>query len=298
MHRAPPLLLAVQLHVILAITSLGQYLVGSHAPMVNILVPSQGCSPSCSASYSQPGYLVSGCGNGGTTAGGTCSATCDSGHGYTGNVEGDVHCDSTTANYDGSFTGCALATCPAYSQTGYIVLGCSSGSPYGSDCLATCDSANGYSGQASGSVSCGINGYVGSFTGCSPTCSASFTETGYVVIGCGPGTPSGSQISASCDTSNGFAGSVSGGVTCTNGKYSGSFSGCSPTCPAYTEAGYAVSGCGALTPSGSTCSAACDSSNGFAGSVTGTVHAAMGNIRDLSLVVLVNVLPPMYSLAM
>ena len=32
---------------------------------------------------------MSGCGNGGTTAGGTCSATCDSGHGYTGTVEGD-----------------------------------------------------------------------------------------------------------------------------------------------------------------------------------------------------------------
>ena len=28
------------------------------------------------------------------------------------------------------------------------------------------------------------------------------------------------------------------------------FSGCSHLCPAYTEAGYAVSGCGALTPSG------------------------------------------------
>lgn len=235
-----------------------------------------GCEPSpCWTSYLQPGYAITGC-VGGAAHGHTCTAVCQS-KTHEGTAVGTVQC--ALGAWSGTFSGCQARKCSSYSQTGYVVSSACGSAPVanGTTCVAGAVCAPGYLGTVesastyypNGIPSCFYGEWAGGpLRGCTAaSCTGSYSQQGYTVTdACLSGAPEGAICGALC--APGYVGGPASTVTCSGGAYVGSFTGCvpSPCTAAYSQDGYAVTGCGAGAIDGTICSATC--ARGYCGSAT------------------------------
>eukprot|EP00732_Lithocolla_globosa_P000377 Lithocolla_globosa_v1_NODE_111_length_6228_cov_60.322858.p1 type:complete len:1891 gc:universal NODE_111_length_6228_cov_60.322858:496-6168(+) len=225
--------------------------------------PPNDCKKHCLVAYSQTGFDISNCGNGGVESGTSCLATCSAGS--SGVVTGSIQCND--GEYIGTdFSGCQSDCETSFTQNNYAVTFCQAGSPHSTSCSAVCKS--GYGGTVGGTVLCENGEWTGNFTGCQ-VCEDGFykdVDSSGSCFPCpfGTTTPTTQPPSQVQDHDE-----LQDCTVCVDG-----FSGtgpdlCYPDCdPIFTQSGYSIN-CSDGISYNSTCSAECSSGLGLTGVVEG-----------------------------
>ena len=211
-----------------------------------------------------------------TPSGSTCVPTCVNGY----SQSGDLTITCTAGTFSSAAGVCNPSPCPRPADTSSTLFSqssCPSPTPSGSACVPTCQS--GYT-ATGGSLSrtCTLGNFSTPVGSCTPNpCSVPSDTASTTYSSCLASTPSGSACVPTCQ--NGYTatgGSLS--ITCNLGSFSTAAGTCDPSpCPSpiLTVPNTTVGGCGASTPSSSTCVLGC--AIGYVANGSLAVTCTLGN---------------------